>query len=584
MEELVLDAYAARSCPVKTQNTFSPRLRATRAHDEGLAEQFLGGLEFQTRVLDELVRTCAGEVVDLRPLADAPWSQQEDACLSAMARGAEVIIAGVLPLDLAGHRSGRADLWVRGADQDDGRPGYHPVEIKAHRVHERRAPGRVPASVACSTLQRPAFADSMPVGSTSFRVASREGDLLQLAHYWRLLEAAQFAAGGAPRGGIIGTETERATGSALISWVALADKQIRTFSRTAAEGWRLRSPLERYAHEHAFRVRVAEHARRLVGAPDDPPALVRPIVIRECEHCPWWETCRPQLPDEDLSLRIDKSPLDVREISVLRSRGIATIDDLADTDLDALLPEYLPEVAHRPGAEERLRLAARRARLMARGIDLERTSSGPLTVASAPVEIDFDIETAANDRVYLWGFLVTDVAAGTREYVEFSAFEELDDESELALAREALTWLRGVAEQGRDVVVYHYSDYETVRLRRLAAAARHDASGDEHADGDEALDWAVEWSGEHFSDLFALVRSNFFGVHGLGLKVVATVGAGFQWRDDDPSGLNSQSWFDEAVHGESGEIRAAARRRVLEYNEDDCRATAALREWLRQLR
>jgi predicted RecB family nuclease len=40
-------------------------------------------------------------------------------------------------------------------------------------------------------------------------------------------------------------------------------------------------------------------------------------------------------------------------------------------------------------------------------------------------------------------------------------------------------------------------------------------------------------------------------------------------------------WFAEAVHAESPPARAAARQRVLEYNEDDVIATSQLRAWLR---
>ena len=36
-------------------------------------------------------------------------------------------------------------------------------------------------------------------------------------------------------------------------------------------------------------------------------------------------------------------------------------------------------------------------------------------------------------------------------------------------------------------------------------------------------------------------------MHGLGLKLIAGH-AGFRWRDDDPGGLNSQTWFADAVH------------------------------------
>ena len=76
------------------------------------------------------------------------------------------------------------------------------------------------------------------------------------------------------------------------------------------------------------------------------------------------------------------------------------------------------------------------------------------------------------------------------------------------------------------------------------------------------------------------MKTHFFGVNGLGLKLIAAH-AGFHWRDDDPGGLNSQLWFAEAVHGPTPEIRAQARTRVLEYNEDDVLATSRLRDWLR---
>ena len=81
-------------------------------------------------------------------------------------------------------------------------------------------------------------------------------------------------------------------------------------------------------------------------------------------------------------------------------------------------------------------------------------------------------------------------------------------------------------------------------------------------------------------DLYEVVRSHFFGAAGLGLKPIAQH-AGFRWRDDDPGGLNSQAWFAEAVHDPDPAVRSRARQRVLDYNEDDVRATHALTAWLR---
>lgn len=578
MSGFVLDAYAARSCPVKTQNHFHPGLdRPRRDDDESLQEAFLGGAGFKTSMLDTMLKRFAGRVADCRALANQPWQVQVDAALAAMSDGVDAVIGGVLPLDVPGHRSGRPDLCLRGPDNAQGNPGYHPVQVKFHRVLERAAPSQTQPSQLVSQLGQGLLAAAVEEPDQTFRVSSREADLLQLAHYWRLLEAAGYAAGGDPWAGIVGTDQVASRGNArVISWIRLDVLAIRTFSRTAVSGWRRRSPLERYDHEHGFRVKVAQVALAQRGEPDDPPLIVAPIRVRECDRCVWWEVCRPLLNDDDLSMRIDKSPLDVREIAALRRFGVSTVTDLAAVDIDELLPSYLGEVAHRPGGEQRLRLAARRARLMVDGVELERTTRGRIDLPTADIEIDFDIETSADDRVYLWGFLVRDVTSGLEpRYVEFSEFDELTEAAEVALAVAAVTWLRELVAANPDatVRVYHYSDYEVIRLARLAGL-----------DGEGMLAWAVDYALDGFCDLFDVVRTNFFGTHGLGLKHVASHAAGFSWRDDDPGGLNSQRWFDDAVHAESPTLREEARRRVLEYNEDDVRATAALRAWLRGLR
>lgn len=566
---VLLDPYAARSCPVKTQNRHDRTLTVPRSEpDEALQELFDGGKAYEEEML-RLVKISPG-TLDLRQL---PVDDVEAATLQAMADGVPVVIGPRLPIDREGHRIGSPDALVRGADQADGRPGYLPVEVKRHRMLER---SQNADAQPFSRLVDPA--QTVFVDGWTFK-PSREGDLLQMAHYWRVLDAAGWAAGGDPLAGVIGTDTinlvdpSQHAAEPVISWARLDGKIIRTFSRTAATGWRLRSPLERYDHEFGFRVKVAQVAQRRTGSPDDPRAMVTPIVVRECDHCIWWEACRPQLSDDDVSLRINKSPLDVREISVLRAHGIKTIADLATTDVEALMETYLPEVAHRSGADSRLRLAARRASLMLAGVALERLTDDPIDLPDAAVEIDFDIETSAGDRVYLWGFLVHDRAAGTEPtYKAFSRFEDMDNATESALAAEAIAWMDDVVTRRPDTRIYHYSDYEVVHLLRLARRT-----------GDPQVVAAAERVRTHFVDLFSLVKQHFFGTNGLGLKVVARSGPGFEWRDEDPGGLNSQKWFRDAVRGEDAQIRAEATRRVLEYNEDDVRATWHLRTWLRRL-
>ena len=570
---ILLGAYAARSCPVKTQNAFDPTVSVDTPPEtnDGLAELFEGGAPFKAAVLEQLINACRGRVVDLRPLSASTRELQTEACVRAMTSAAQVIIEGCLPVDLSGHRVGFPDLLIRGADTSGGSPTYHPVEVKWHKIilrpRQQEGDAEEPPVLHYSTLTDPTPDATVGVSGYTLRLASRETDFLQLAHYHRMLEACGFAAE-RPLAGVIGTDD--LLEGPVVAWADLAQPQVRTFSRSSPEGWRLRSLLERYDHEHAFRLKIAAVAQQQSGRPDsDPELLVRPIVNRECPRCQWWEYCLPRLDPDDVSLRIETAPLDMREIATLRRRGITTITDLANADLDQLMEWYLPEVTHRAGADGRIRVAARRARMLLEGITFDRETTGPIEMPQAELEIDLDIESSADGRIYLWGFLVQRASEIGAIYHEFSRFDDLDDRSEAALAVEAFTWLRSAVESTPSVAVFHYSGYEVAKIIELARREQ-----------DELLDWAAAYAEEHFVDLLEIVKAHYFGVGGLGLKLMARH-VGFRWRDDDPGGLNSQLWFAEAVHGENAEVRTQARRRVLEYNEDDVTATSQVRAWLR---
>jgi predicted RecB family nuclease len=575
---ILLGAYAAHSCPVKTQNAFNPTIAreappndASIGANERFAELFDGGAQFVAAVLDQLIDCCTGRVVDLRPLSANTREVQVEACIRAMRSRANVIIGGCLPVDLSGHRVGSPDLLIRGADTARELPAYHPAVVKWHKIIERSRPPENESEdlrvLRYSTLTEPAPASVVEVEGYGLRTGSRLADFLQLVHYHRMLQACGFGADQA-LGGVIGTDD--LFEAPVLTWADLAQPSVRTFSRSSPEGWRLRSLSERYDHEHAFRLKIAAVAQQQTGQSDhDPELLVRPIVNKECPRCQWWEHCLPQLDPNDVSLRINTAPLDMREIATLRRHGITTITELADTELDQLLEWYLPEVTHRSGAEDRIRVAVRRARMLLEGISFDRETTGIIEVPQAEVEIDLDIESSADGRVYLWGFLVQQAGERNAAYHEFSRFDDLDDQSEAALAVDAFIWLRNIVQSEPSVAIFHYSAYEVAKIIELARR--------EHQ---ELLDWAAAYAEEHFVDVLEIVKTHYFGVSGLGLKLMARH-VGFRWRDEDPGGLNSQLWFAEAVHGETAEARVRARRRVLEYNEDDVTATSQVRVWLR---
>ncbi|MCL1923220.1 MAG: TM0106 family RecB-like putative nuclease [Propionibacteriaceae bacterium] len=583
-----LDRSAVTFCPVSVQSFARVFAQRDEPLDMSLQRFELPASTHHAHVVRTLIAHHGREAVDLSGIKDG--EARTSATVQAMEQGASLIIAPRPPTDWSNHRSGTIDLLVHAGEPTQS---YYPVLVKDYPILD---PGlRKTGGQRASRLSRPFLAHAEPTSHT-LRDHDMEINLLHLAHLWHLLDDCGFAPTHA-WAGLIGTDHEDQVwpdqGGAhkghVITWINLKEKALSTISRTSTSGWKTYSPLERYDHEFRFRVRVAERALTQ-GASCEPlidklgeGLMVSPIRIDQCDHCDWWKLCQESLGD-DISMNIERPHLDPREITTLRSLGITTIDDLATADIDAILEDYLPQVSYRSDAEHRFRVAAHRTRLIHQGIPMERITSTAIDVPRADIEIDWDIETSSHHRAYLWGFLIHDRRTPTPgpSYHCFSKFSALNQTQELHLGLEALSWLKSyIAAQGKtSVLIYHYSSSELLTVQRLAQFLPQDRE----ARGSAALDWFTAWSQEHCVDLQEYVTRHFFSVDGWGLKTVATHGAGFSWRETDASGLNSMRWFDEATDSSaSPDHRNLARERIERYNEDDVRATWALRHWLSSL-
>ena len=237
-----------------------------------LERRFARGLQFEEEALARLR--------DLHPAALVIRAEtraaREGATLGAMKAGAPLILGGRLPVDLAGRRAGEPDLLVAAA----GGPGYRPVDIKHHRCLDA-GPGGWPSR--CSPLGRLAWEAAEPVPGSSAR--ARREDLLQLAHYQRMLEACGMAAPGGRLGGIIGVD-------GVVTWYDLDARRWPTPS--AGGGRKRRSTMEVYDFEFGFRLDVLAVAAQHQADPSV-PLLVVPVRISECAECPWWSWCGPRL-------------------------------------------------------------------------------------------------------------------------------------------------------------------------------------------------------------------------------------------------------------------------------------------------
>lgn len=273
--------------------------------------------------------------------------------------------------------------------------------------------------------------------------------------------------------------------------------------------------------------------------------------VKECATCRYWVHCEPALrAADDISLVL---PGD--RARDFREEGLTTVTELIDA---------------RRGEPSVLAAAWRNGTPL-----LRRSAAGPVTGPAADVEIDVDMEAYLDHGAYLWGAF--DGAA----YHGFSTWEDLGTDAEAENFARFWSWLRERRAEartaGKTFAVYCYSAHgENHWLRASATRFGGRRFGSLRVPELEEVEEFI--ASEEWVDVFRWVRHHLFGPQGIGLKVVAPQ-AGYTWADEDFGGEESVYTRRRALAVD--EAGYAARATLLRYNEDDTRATAAVRAWLR---
>ncbi len=500
-------------------------------------------------------RATLAALAALHPEATRPGTADET--LGALARGDELVLSPRLPVDVAGGRVASVQALVRTGR--GSRFTYAPVVVKSHEVAEPAAT----RSLWRAGLERPRRADAARVQGVGARASApmtRSG--LALAHATRVLGALGHGDPAAP-----GAVVDR--GRALW-WFELAGDEHPRFNLAA------------YDRLYEERRAVLEaHDRWRAGAADFP---TEPYWHRECLDCPFAPHCAEELASRDDVSLVRFTTL--AQQAALREAGITTRRALARLD---------PHEARRAreGADvgsaaavarevEHLDQLIYRARVAVDGTLRRRVEPAAMGCARADVEVDVDMESY-EDATYLWGAVVSlarpvpGVSAG---YHAVATFDPPTPAGEAALFARFWSWLEGVRAAceaaGASFCAYcFWSTAEDGAMDRAVARTEDAALARSLREGVDAFRRArpAQWI-----DLHDVVSRQVQTDGPLGLKLVARA-AGFDWRDPSPSGEASIAWYERAVGDDPAEAEAH-RRRLLEYNEDDCRATRALRDWL----
>jgi uncharacterized protein len=301
---------------------------------------------------------------------------------------------------------------------------------------------------------------------------------------------------------------------------------------------------------------VLENCVRMLTASDEPEVF---ISRNRCDLCHWFSHCYSiAQSNHHLSLMPGVTP---SRYVHLQELNLTTVVALANSspDMLATLPGFGVQTAHKlvQQARSTLHNQALLSPLLKED-DLHALHSGE-RLPTAPVELYFDIEAAPEQNlIYLHGVLIVERDRQRSMFMPLLA-EHSDHEEQIWQQFLELVW------QYPDAPIFHFCPYEVQTVKRLAATYN-------------TPDGLIQPLLHRFIDLHECVTQTVaLPIESYSLKPIARW-LGFDWRDQEANGAQSIYWYDQWLNtGDRAHLEA-----ILRYNEDDCRATHHVKDWLVQ--
>jgi len=273
-----------------------------------------------------------------------------------------------------------------------------------------------------------------------------------------------------------------------------------------------------------------------------------PVLGSACHLCHWYAKCRrwaEGVHDPTLLFGVGRVKFHLKEA------GLRTVEAIARMEVS----DYVGGTRKIPRlGRDGLRRLKTRAGVRLAGVPEIRPG---FVLPDVRREIYFDIEDdPTRDFTYLYGWVEVD-AGETQAYRYLFSPDIEQEEATVRAFWEMLADINGAA-------IYVYSAKERASLRRLM-----ERYGLEKSVFDDYV--AQEY------DLYnrLILKYSDWPSYSYGIKQVARH-VGFTWRDPDPGGANSIVWYNEYQRDPS---RGDLLQRIIDYNEDDCRAMIAVKRY-----
>jgi predicted RecB family nuclease len=306
-----------------------------------------------------------------------------------------------------------------------------------------------------------------------------------------------------------------------------------------------------------------------------PPTGLYPDPVPHCDICRWWKRCDSQRhTDDHLSLIAGIRTLHRNE---LKRQGVETLEEYAR------LSDPLRSKPER-GNIESYRSIHHQAKIQLEGrlkgkllYDLLATDPGRgLYRLPEPNKGDiyFDIE---GDPFFEEGgleYLLGVTYRAENGIIEYAGRWGLNQMEEKRIFEDFIDFIIQRWSKNPSMYIYHYGIYEPAAVKRLTG--RHGTRADEV---DQLL------RAERFIDLHAVIRESLkASVERYSLKDLEGF-TDYRRKIDLPIAGASRRALESALElKELTSLQKETIRLVQDYNEDDCRATDALHQWLEKLR